>query len=67
MIVDNRRHQRIYIYKHGTGNISRFLNKPLHEHVVPTPLILIVLLWSKKTLPILVKVHPKIVPCFINE
>ena len=39
------------IYKHGTVNVSSFLNKPLHEHLGLTPIIIniiIILFWSKK-------------------
>jgi hypothetical protein len=32
------------IYKHGTDNISSFLNKPLQEHLGPTPIIIIIII-----------------------
>jgi amino acid permease len=54
------------MYKHETDNISSFLNKPLHEHPGPTPIIIIIIIiitttttlfWSKKTSQYTLSMH----------
>ena len=56
------------IYKHETGNISRFSNKPSHEPLDPSPIIiLIILFWNIKTLPVSVKVPQTIIPYLNSE
>jgi len=51
------------IYKHGTGNISSFSNKPSHEPLGLPPIIILIILFRKiKTLPVLVEVPQTIIP-----
>jgi hypothetical protein len=57
-----------HIYKHGTGNISNFSNKPSYEPLGPSPIIILIMLfWNIKTLPVLVEVPQTIIPYFNSE
>jgi hypothetical protein len=59
---------RVNMYKQGARSISSSLNKPLQEHLDPTPIIiLITLFWNKNTLLALLEFPQKTVPYFISE
>jgi hypothetical protein len=56
------------IYSQGTVYTSSFLNKPLHEHLAPTPIIILTtLFWSKNTLFALFEYPQKMIVYLIKE